>query len=525
MYKEYPKFHFSEVADYGRKSRTDNPLLTVEEVLATHNKIMDEYARKNFGGPILEENKYREVVSGESLDSRPEMTKLLKAIESPKIKAILTVEVQRLSRGDLEDAGRLIKLLRYTNTYVITPTKIYDLRDEYDRDAFERELKRGNEYLEYFKKIQARGTLASVSEGNYVGSVAPYGFDRVKVEDKDHPTKKHYFTLAEKPEEADVVRMIFDWYVNEGIGTQMICKRLIKMGIKTKTGKKIWEPSIIFSMLENVHYIGMVRWNWRKTLKVIEDQEIKEKRPKAKVDEYYIFEGKHDGLVSKEMFYKAAEIRKSRIPIRNDVSVKNPFVNLVYCKRCGSRWGLKKYASHGKDWAKPRIRCHHQKYCHAASVVYEEFEEYVLKTLTDCIDDFQVMVDNKTDDSVKIYQNIVEGLKKKLKELEEKEVAQWEAQYDPENAMPPHIFKKLNEKLLEEKDRVTKTLHRTMETMPAPVDYKSKILKFTDAVNALKDPNIDGKTKNQYLREIIDEIIIDRASTKEPCEIRIKLKD
>lgn len=525
MYKEYPKFHNSEVADYGRKSRMDNPLLTVEEVLATHNKIMDEYARKHFGGPILEENKYREVVSGESLDSRPEMTKLLKAIESPKIKAILTVEVQRLSRGDLEDAGRLIKLLRYTNTYVITPNKIYDLRDEYDRDAFERELKRGNEYLEYFKKIQARGTLASVSEGNYVGSVAPYGFNRVKVVDKDHPTKKHYFTLEEKPEEADVVRMIFDWYVNEGIGTQSICKRLIKMGIKTKTGKKIWEPSIIFAMLENVHYIGMVRWNWRKTLKIIEDQEIKEKRPKAKVDEYYVFEGKHDGLIPKEMFYKAAEIRKSRIPVRNDVSVKNPFVNLVYCKRCGSRWGLKRYRRFGKDWAKPRMRCHHQKYCNAASILYEEFEEYVLKTLTDCIEDFQVMVDNKTDDSVKIYQNIVEGLKKKLKELEEKEVAQWEAQYDPENAMPPHIFKKLNAKLLEEKEQVTKTLHRTMETMPEPVDYKLKILKFTDAVNALKDPNIDGKTKNKYLHEIIDEIIIDRESTKEPCEIRIKLKD
>ena len=521
MYKEYPHFHYSEVADYGRKSRTDNPLMTLEEILETHNKIMDEYARKHFGGPILEENKYREVVSGESLDSRPEITRLLKAIESPRIKAILTVEVQRLSRGDLEDAGKLIKLLRYTNTYVITPNKIYDLRDEYDRDAFERELKRGNEYLEYYKKIQARGKLASVAEGNYVGSVAPYGFERVKVKDG----KKHYFTLKEKPEEADVVRMIFDWYTNEEIGTQTICKRLESMGIQTKNKGKHWEPSIIFAMLENVHYIGMVRWNWRKTIKVIEDQEVRELRPKAKVDEYYVFKGKHDGLVSEEIFYKAAEIRKSRIPVRNDVSVKNPFVNLVYCKGCGSRWGLKKYEKGGKEWAKPRLRCHNQRHCHTASVRFEEFEEYVLKTLVDCIDDFQVMVDNGTDDSAKIYQNIVSGLEKKLKELEQKEIAQWDAQYDPENAMPPHIFKKLNEKLLEEKEQVTKMLNKTLETMPAPVDYKSKILKFTDAVNALKDPNINAKIKNRYLREIIDKIVIDRASTKEPCEIRIKLKD
>lgn len=524
MYKEYPRFFAHEVADYGRKSRTDSPLLTVEEVLETHNKIMDEYAKKHLGGSIPEENRYREIVSGESLDSRPEMTRLLKAIESSKIKAILTVEVQRLSRGDLEDAGRLIKLLRYTNTYVITPNKIYDLRDEYDRDAFERELKRGNEYLEYFKKIQARGTLASVSEGNYVGSVAPYGFDRIKVIDKDHPTKKHYFTLKEKPEEADVVRMIFDWYANEGIGTQSICKRLMKMGIKTKTGKKIWEPSIIFAMLENVHYIGMVRWNWRKTIKIIEDQEIKEKRPKAKVDEYYIFKGKHDGIVSKEIFQKAAEVRGSRPPVRNDVTLKNPFANLVFCSKCNSRCGRKTYESRGEEWAKPRIRCHHQKYCKSGSVRYHEFEDYVIKTLTDCIDDFKVMVENETDDSATIYKNLVSGLKKKLKELDDKEEAQWEAQYDPETKMPPHIFKKLNEKLLKEKEEIQKTLDRTLESMPEPVDYKTKILKFTDAVNTLKDPNVDAKIKNRYLHDIIDKIILDRPDSKSPYEIRIKLK-
>ena len=91
--------------------------------------------------------------------------------------------------------------------------------------------------------------------------------------------------------------------------------------------------------------------------------------------------------------------------------------------------------------------------------------------------------------------------------------------------MPPHVFKKLNEKLLEEKEQVTKMLNRTLETIPAPVDYKLKIQKFTDAVNSLKDPTIDGKIKNRYLHDIIDEIIIDRESTKEPCEIRIKLKD
>ena len=83
----------------------------------------------------------------------------MQLLESSNVKGVLVVDPQRLSRGDLEDCGRLIKLLRYTKTHVITPQKTYDLDDEYDRDAFERELKRGNEYLEYFKKIQNRGRL------------------------------------------------------------------------------------------------------------------------------------------------------------------------------------------------------------------------------------------------------------------------------------------------------------------------------------------------------------------------------
>ena len=177
-YLETINFRPEEVLVYLRKSRTDDPTLTVEEVLAKHETILDEWSEKNLGGKVPETNKFREVVSGETIADRPEMQRILKLIESPRIKAVLTVEVQRISRGDLEDAGHIIKLLRYTNTIVITPQKIYDITNEYDREFFERELKRGNEFLEYQKKIMKRGTLLSVSQGNYVGNAAPYGWDK-----------------------------------------------------------------------------------------------------------------------------------------------------------------------------------------------------------------------------------------------------------------------------------------------------------------------------------------------------------
>lgn len=508
MYKEYPRFYNYETLDYGRKSRTDDPLLSVEEVLDKHDKIIQEYAEKYLGGPIPEENKYREVGSAESLDSRPEILRLLKAIENPAIKAVAVVEVQRLSRGDLEDAGRLIRILRYTNTYVITPMKIYDLRDEYDRDAFERELKRGNEYLEYFKKIQARGKLASVKEGNYVGSVAPYGFDRIEKTDG----KKTYHTLIERKDQADVVRMVFNWYCNEDIGVTAICRRLEALNIKTKTGGKYWRTYQIFSMLENVHYIGCVRWNWRKTIKIIEDQEIRKLRPKAKVDEYLIFEGKHDGIISEELFNKAREIKGQRHRTKQDLTLKNPFSGIMYCK-CGAKMGYNTYRKHGVEYAPPKLVCNNQVHCKSGSVIFDEIYGDVCTAIKDCIEDFQLRIKNNQDDSFKLHKILVETLEKKLKGLEEKEVRQWEAQYDPDIAMPPEIFKKLNQKLLAEKEEIKKALAKAKGSMPKQIDYKDEMMKFEDALDALEDPEVDAKTKNQYLKNIIDKIEYERGST------------
>lgn len=508
MYKEYPKFHNYEVKEYGRKSRTDDPLLTVEEILEKHSKIIEEYAEKYLGGPIPDENKYMEVKSGESLKDRPEITRLLKDIENPAVKAIAVVEVQRLSRGDLEDAGKLIRLLRYTNTFVITPMKIYDLRDEYDRDAFERELKRGNEYLEYFKKIQARGRLASVKEGNYIGSVAPYGFDRIEKTDG----KKSYHTLIERKDQADIVRMIFNWYCNDDIGVTAICRRLENLGAKTKNGCTEWKPGIIFSILENHHYIGCTRWNWRKTIKIIEDQEIRKLRPKAKADEYLIFEGKHDGIIPEETFYRAREIRGKRHRTKRDLTLKNPFSGLMFCKTCGCKIGYNTYNKDGVEYAPPKLVCNNQVHCKTGSVEYHQVVDYVSNVLRDCIADFEVRIDNDQDDSGKLHRDLVDRLMKQLKDLEKKEVDQWEAQYDPDPSkrLPQHIFAKLNEKVLKEKEEVNKALEKAKDSIPKHIDYRDELVKTTDALLALEDPDMDAKITNQYLKDIIEKIEYER---------------
>ena len=116
------------------------------------------------------------------------------------------------------------------------------------------------------------------------------------------------------------------------------------------------------------------------------------------------------------------------------------------------------------------------------------------------------------DDSVKLHRYLLDRLTKKLKELEQKEIDQWDAQYDPDpnKRLPQHVFQKLNEKVLKEKEEVNKALSKAKKSAPKHIDYKDELIKITDALRMLEDDDIDAKTKNQYLKDIIEKIEYER---------------
>lgn len=495
-----------EVLDYLRKSQSDDPLMTVEEVLAKHEDILDEMSERLLGGKVPEANKFREVVSGETLKDRPEIQKVLRLIESPKYKAIKCVEPQRLTRGDLEDIGRLMKLLKHTNTLVITQERVYDLRDEYDWEAFERRLKQGNEYLEYYKKIQNRGRLLSVSQGNYIASIAPYGYDKTTVMDG----KRKCPTLKINPEQAEVVQMVFDMYVNQDMGRVTIAKRLNELGIKPMNGG-LWAQDTIKTMLENDHYIGKVKWNYRKTVMVVEEGEIRKTQPKAKIGEYLLYDGKHEAIISDELFQAAREKQGRNHRAKPNTKIRNPLAGLVFCQ-CGRAMSLRTYKNDGVERSAPRMLCDNQAYCKTASCLYDEIIERVADVLKQCIADFEIRIQNNDGDSVKLHTSLIKRLEAKREELDAKELAQWEAQADPDPSkrMPEHIFKKLNEKLLKEKEEVRQALCKAYESMPEPVDYEERMHRFQEALDALNDPEVSAAKKNTLLKACIDRIEYNR---------------
>jgi DNA invertase Pin-like site-specific DNA recombinase len=212
---------------YLRKSRQDDPNETVEEVLAKHEAILQEWAKRELGREISEDCIYREIISGESLAERVEVQKVLNRIEDLNVVGVLVVEPQRLSRGDLEDCGKLISTLRYTKTLVATPMITYDMENKMERRFFQDELMRGRDYLEYTKEILSRGRIASIKRGSFLGNRPPLGYDKVTI-GKNH-------TLVPN-DNADVVKLIFDWYVHERLTYYQIATRLTDMGLTTTFG-------------------------------------------------------------------------------------------------------------------------------------------------------------------------------------------------------------------------------------------------------------------------------------------------
>ena len=330
VYQILSTLAINEIIIYLRKSRSENGE-SVEEVLERHENMLQEYAIKTFGARIPEENIYREVVSGETIVDRVEIQHVFNRInnKNENIRGVLVVEPQRLTRGDLEDCGFLMKNFKISNTLIITPTKTYNLQDLNDFKMLRMELIQGNEYLEYNKTIMQRGIDISISEGKFVFAEAPFGFDREKLKN----TKG--YKLVENEKEAPIVKMIYKMFVEERLGTQAIANYLNDKKIFTREGN-YWEHKFVKKILTSETYYGMIIKNKRHTIQRYENGKVV--KSLVKNPNYSVVKGLHDGIVTKEMFDKAQEIFKAKSTspkVVDNKELKNPFATIMVCSNCG----------------------------------------------------------------------------------------------------------------------------------------------------------------------------------------------
>lgn len=312
---------------YLRKSRKDAEAEAqgAGETLARHRKILSELAER---GNFNVVRTFEEVVSGDSIADRPEMQKLLKEVETGLYAGVLVVEVERLSRGDGIDQAIVSRTFQYTNTKIITPTKIYDPNNEMDSEYFEFGLFMSRREYNTIKRRLQRGKEMAAKEGKWSNGFAPYGYQKVKLQGQKGMT-------LEPSDKADIVRMIYELFVG-GESCGKISTRLNEMGISTPSGKSEWKIQNVSDLIKNPVYAGYVRThNWKEQKKIVNGEVVK-RRVKCSDDEKIIVKGLHEPLVSEETFRKANDILALKCAcMPKKYVMQNPFSSLLRCSSCG----------------------------------------------------------------------------------------------------------------------------------------------------------------------------------------------
>jgi len=493
---------FTNTYCYLRKSRADGEE-TVEEVLSKHERIIQEYAVRTWNAELPQSRILREVQSGETISSRPVMRQLIEKIKEKEVEAVLVVDLQRLSRGDLLDVGTLSQLFELTGCLILTPQKSYCLKDEYDRRFFEMELMHGNDYLEYTKKIMGRGREQSAREGNYVGSRRPFGYERIFVNKRP--------TLAIVPEEAEIIRLIFELYTGpDRLGPYLIASRLNEMGLHPQRADK-WTQDAVRSIIINPLYIGKILWNRRKTEKEYRNGEIVTTRNLS--EDFILSDGKHEPIISREIWDRANEIRKTRThpPARRDRSkLVNPLAGLMRCSVCGKAMSYKLCYDHKYKTPLPPIFICTTMGCETRGSTVSDTMSALEALLRKTAGELEVEEARQetpfdpTEYSRQIYMNQIAEMEKqreRLYDFLERGV------YDEETFLKRNAS--LRQKIEEAQARLSE-IHEKEKTADETAAFGSTLQRCIESIN---NPSSSAESVNQLLKEILSRIIYKRAKT------------
>lgn len=360
---------------YLRKSRKDLEAEArgEQETLARHRQLLTEFAAKN---QLEITEVYAEVVSGDSIDARPQMQRLLIDVASGMWDGVLVVEIERLARGDTIDQGRVAKIFKDSGTKIITLLKTYDPGNEYDEEYFEFSLFMSRrEYKTITRRIQ-RGREASAREGKWIASDAPYGYERYKL-----PGEKGY-SLRPVPKEAEVVRNIYQMYV-DGKSMYEISAELDRLGIAPRRNTH-WSRYSVRDILSNPTYTGMLRWGHRKESRQTQNgQTVKTRTP---AENYILVPGRHEAIIE-EGTYQRAQKRlglNKKAPVA-PTKLQNPVAGIIVCKKCGRLMTRLAPNSHCRY---ATLKCPNR-YCSNVAAPIDLVEKEMLNILSGfCADDF-----------------------------------------------------------------------------------------------------------------------------------------
>ena len=305
-----------KVAAYARVScEKDAMLHSLSAQVSYYNNLIQNNEEWLFAGIYADEG-----ISGTKTD-RPEFNRMIEDARKGKIDLIITKSISRFARNTtvlLETVRELKKLdidVFFEEQNIHTLSAEGELMLTLMASLAQEEARSMSENVRWRNK-------KDMEEGILCGGNSCFGYKLVNKQ----------FILV--PEEAEIVKLIFDLYL-QGNGIVKIAKFLNEKNIKSYKGN-LWGKTSVQRLLTNYNYTGDLIL--QKTY-VVDFISKKKKRNKGERNKYLV-ENNHEPIISHETFNKVQELMKERMPKTKRVSIEktNPYSGILKCGCCGKSY-------------------------------------------------------------------------------------------------------------------------------------------------------------------------------------------
>lgn len=359
------KYHQLRVAAYCRVSTEQEEQQNSYQVqIAYYTDLINRKKEWSLVGIFADEG-----ISGTQTKKRTEFNRMIRMCKNKKIDLVITKSISRFSRNTV-DCLEYVRQLKDLGIGVI-----------FEKESINT-LTMTSEFMIALYGSFAQAESESISKNVSWGKEKAYREGKVSFQYK--------YLLGYKkgadgkpeivPEEAEIVRMIYKLFL-DGYSMSNIKKVLENKGILTATGKKIWNESLISSILKNEKYVGDALLQKTYTLDCITHKVVKNKgeRPMFLVTDHHtpIVDRDTYNRVQQELARRSSKrkISDKTTTEQGKYSSKYALTELLICGQCGTPYRRTTWSSRGKKqivWRCISRLEHGKKYCPESPTIKEE---------------------------------------------------------------------------------------------------------------------------------------------------------
>lgn len=278
------------------------------------------------------------------------------------------------------------------------------------------------------------------------------------------------------------------------------------MGAKP-ISSEFWTLSTVRSIISNEVYAGWIRWNFRPTVKYVENGVVKTSRPRVEKEKRLLYKGLHKPIISQETFDKAQYLLKTKSrpgPISKEMT--NPLSGILYCAECGHAMTRRSYLKRGYD---TKILCNYT-YCQTVSSNFDVIENILIESLKLWLNDLKLEnkklnIENSIGNDILTLKNAEQSALKKIElvcQQEQKAYALVE-----QGIYTPEVFLARSKALAKQKDELIKSARSISEEINKLNEInitKNKIIPKLEKVINIYPSLVTAEEKNQLLKSVLE---------------------